>query len=152
MDARGKMGLHRGDDRGLDRADIGDDGAGLERAGNGPGDGAVGADGNAQDDAIGVAHGLGRVGVIAVAEGEFLGAAERLGAARRNGDVAREVPPPRGKRDRRADQADADQRQALEDGLAHQAGFFPRNAPSAAITASLASSEPMVMRSALGRP
>ena len=61
---------------------------GLSAAGDRLGDRAAGADRNAQDDAIGVARGVRRVGVVAVAEPEFLGAAER----RRRAAVDRDVP------------------------------------------------------------
>jgi hypothetical protein len=51
---------------------------------------------------------------------------------------------------RRADQADADQGDLVEQDFGHRQLF--RNSASAAITPRLASSVPMVMRSALGKP
>ena len=110
-----QMRRHLRDDRGLDRADVGDDGAGLERTGDRLGDRAGRADRDAEDDAIGVAHRFGRIGVVAVAEAELLGPLQRRRAARRDGDVADEPAAPRGQRDRRADEPDADQREARKD-------------------------------------
>lgn len=53
-------------------------------------------------------------------------------------------------RNGRADQADANKRDALKHDLAHYA--CPMNSVSAAMTPRLASSEPTVIRKALGKP
>ena len=54
-------------------------------------------------------------------------------------------------RDRGADQADADQRQPVEQWtVAHAVGALPMNSASAWTTSRFASSVPTVMRSALG--
>ena len=54
-------------------------------------------------------------------------------------------------RDGRADQADADQRETVEQGLGRAHADCPRNSASAFTTSRLASSVPTLMRSALGR-
>ena len=147
-----QMRGHLGDHRGLDRADIRDDGARFQRRGDRRGNLARGADGHAQDDAIGVADRLGRVGVIAVAKPELLGALQRLAGPAVDGDLADGAGLARGEGDRRADQADADQCQLLEKRFGHHAAFaLARKSRSADRAASLASTEPMVMRKAFGR-
>ena len=57
----------------------------------------------------------------------------------------------RGARDRGADQADADQREAIEERRLASHDFFPTNSANAATTSRFASSLPTVMRSAFGR-
>ena len=143
---------------GLDRADVRDDRAFLQLRADGLRDGLVGSDGRAQDDEIGAAHGIGRIGVHLRNEAKLFGAFARCGCRGRADDFANQSGTAGGVTDRRADQADADQRQALEHrparaghSIFHHAAPF-RNCASAAMARLLSSSEPMVMRSALGKP
>ncbi len=117
------------------------------------GDLAAGADRSADDDEIGAGD-RGGVGLDhLIGKAEFGDAPPRRGGARARHDLAHRALRARRPRDRRADQADADQRQAVEQrcGFAsqHHAGFA-RNSLSAATTRRLASSVPTVMRSAFG--
>ena len=78
-------------------------------------DRAAGADGNAEDDEVGVLHRF-RVGLDhAVDDAEFLDPRAGLCRARGGDDLARQALRARGARDRAADQAEADQRDAFED-------------------------------------
>ena len=70
--------------------------------------------------------------------------------ARGRDDRARRALRARGARDRAADQAEADQRQAVEDGCGFAHADFPMNSASALTTSRLASSLPTVMRKAFG--
>ena len=100
--------------RGLDRADIGDGRAGLQMRADLRGDRAAGADRNADDDEIGAGdrRGVGLDDLIGKAK---LGdAPPRRRRARGRDDLAHHALRARRARNRRADQADADQRQAVE--------------------------------------
>ena len=110
---------------------------------------AAGADRNADDDEIG-AFDRGGVGLDhLIGDAELGDALARLRRARGGDDRAHRALRARRARDRAADQAEADQRQAVEERLlAHAA--FPRNSASAFTTSRLASSVPTVMRSAFG--
>ncbi|MNV26860.1 hypothetical protein D3C71_1179870 [compost metagenome] len=144
------MRRHLRDDGCLGRANIGHDRTRLQRAGNLLGNGLRCTNGNRNDDEISILDRIGGRHHVFGAELQFFGAAERFLTARRNHhmfckpellDVAG---------DRRADQADTDQRDPLEMHVTHH--FRPMNSPSASMTPRLASSEPTVMRSAFGRP
>ena len=102
------------DDRALDRADVGDDRARLEMRRDLLRHRAAGADGNAEDDEVGVLHGFGIGLDHAVDDAELLHPRARLLRARGGDDLARQALRARGARDRAADQAEADQRDALE--------------------------------------
>ena len=114
-------------------------------------DRAAGADRNAEDHEVGVLDGF-RVGLQhAVDDAELLHPRAGFRRARGGDDFAGKPLRPRGARDRAADQAEADQRDALEDAATrtHLAAMKSRRAST---TRRLASSVPMVMRSACGRP
>ena len=98
----------------LDRADVGDDRAGLEMRADLPRDRAAGADRDADDDEIGALDRR-RVGLDhLIGEAELGDAPARRGRARGRDDRAHDALRARRARDRGADQADADQRQAVE--------------------------------------
>ena len=113
-------------------------------------DRAAGADRNAYDDEIG-AFDRGGIGLHhLIGEAELGNAPARLRRARGRDNRPRCALRAGSARDRRADQADADQRQPVEQGgrLAHAA--FPRNSLSACTTSLLASSVPTLIRKAFG--
>lgn len=150
MDAFRQVRRHIPDDGALDRADVGDDRAGFEMRGDLLRHRAAGADGNAEDDEIGVLHGfrIGRDDLID--DAELHHACARLLRARGGDDLGSQALELRGACDRAPDQAEADQRDALEvRGRAHRPAMKSRR-PST--TRRLASSVPMVMRSECGRP
>ena len=150
MNAGGEMRRHLAHHRALDRADVGDDGARCEVTFDFLGDRAAGADGNAEDDEIGAVGGL-RVAVHhAIGNAEFPDPRPGLFRARGGDDFARQTLSTRGARDRTADQSEADQRHPVETRMrVHGAAMKSR---SASTTSRLASSMPMVMRKACGRP
>ncbi len=116
------------------------------------GDVAAGADRNADDDEIGA---FDRGGVALdhlIDHAQFGHALAGLRRARGGDDRAHRALGAGGARDRAADQAEADQRQAIEDRLARLASHldFPRNSASAFTTSRFASSVPTDMRSAWG--
>ena len=116
------------------------------------GDRAGRADRHRDDDEIGVPHRLGRVGRVAVAEPELVGARCSVAALRRgDGDVAGQPFAAHDAGDRRADEADADEGDLVKQRFAAWRQLS-RNSASAATTPRLASSVPTVMRSALGKP
>ena len=150
MHALRQMRSHVAHDRALDRADIGDDRAGRKVRADLGGDRAAGADRNADDDEVGAFDRLG-VGLDhLVGEAELGDAPARLRRARGGDDRADGALRARRARDRGADQADADQRQAVERAARRAHAAFPRNSLSAATTSRFASSVPTVMRSACG--
>ena len=99
----------------LHRADVGQDGAGLQMRRDLRGERPAGADRHAEDDEIGALHRLGGAVVALVDEAELQRRVERLPACARcrRSRLARPLRA-HGVADRRADQADADQRHALE--------------------------------------
>lgn len=112
--------------------------------------GTAGADGNAEDDEIGILHGL-RIGRHDLIDDAELGDPRAcLLRARGGDDLAGQALELRSARDRAADQAEADQRDALEVRISIH--LPPMKSCKASITRRLASSVPMVMRSACGRP
>ena len=119
----GRCGRHVAHHRALDRADVGDDRAGRKMRADLLGDRAAGADRNADDDEVG-AFDRGGVGLDhLIGDAEFGDAPARLRRTRGGDDRAHRALRPRGARDRGADQPDADQRQAVEQGrrVAHAA-------------------------------
>ena len=120
MNAGGNVGRHVAHHRGLDRADVGDGRAGLEVRADLFCHCAAGADRNADDHQIGAGD-RGGVGVHhLVGEPQFADALPRRLGARRRNDFAHDAERARRARDRAADQADADQRQAvIEDWRSH---------------------------------
>ena len=145
-----QMRGHVADHRALDRADVGHDRARRQMRADLLGDGAAGADRNADDDEIG-AFDRGGVGLDhLIGEPEFGHALARLRRARGGDDRARGALGAGGARDRRADQADADQRQAVEKRGRFAHAAVPRNSASALTTSRFASSVPTVMRRACG--
>ena len=64
-----------------------------------------------------------RIGRVAVAEPEFLGARQRRGAAGRDGDMAGQALAADDARQRRADQADADQGDLFKHRFSHGFSF-----------------------------
>ena len=145
-----QMRGHVADDRALDRADVGDDGAGRQMRADFLGHRAAGADRNADDDQIG-AFDRGGIGFHhLIGEAEFGHALARRGRTRGGHDRAHGALRAGGARDRGADQPDADQRQAVEERRRFAHAAFPRNSASALTTSRLASSVPTLMRSALG--
>jgi hypothetical protein len=100
---------HLLDDGALGGADIGDDGAVLQVCRDLARDLAGRTDRHGDDDEIGAAHGLGIRRGVAVAELQDMGLLQRFGGAGGDGDMACEIMPADGARQRGADQADADQ-------------------------------------------
>lgn len=136
--------------RTLDRADVGDNSAGLEVGRDLLRHRAARADGDAEDDEVGIRNRFG-IGLDHAVDNAQLGD-PRAGFLRSRGgdDFACESLRPRRARDRTADQAEADQGDAGEErGVAH---FAARKSRKASTTRRLASSVPMVIRSACGRP
>ena len=116
MHARGQVRRHVAHDRALDRADVGHDRARLQMRADLGRDRAAGADRDADDDEIG-AFDRRRIGLDhLIGDAELGDAPARGGRARRRDDRARRALRARRARDRGADQADADQREAVEDG------------------------------------
>ena len=145
-----QMRAHVAHDRALDRADVGDGGAGSEMRADLLGHRAAGADRNADDDQIG-AFDRGGIGLHhLIGEAELGDAPARLRRTRGGDDRAHGALRAGGARDRGADQPDADQREAVEQGRRFAHAGFPRNSASALTTSRLASSVPTLMRSAFG--
>ena len=119
VDAGGQVRRHVANDRAFDRADVGDDGAGLEMRADLGRDRAAGADRDADDHEVGVLRRFGVGGDDLVGEAELDHALARRFRARGRDDLLHDALLARGARDRGADQADADQRQAIEQGLRH---------------------------------
>src|SRR6185369_5784420 len=116
------------------------------------GDVAASADRNADDDEVGA---FDRGGVALddlIDHAECGDALAGLRRARRRDDRAHHALGAGGACDRAADQAEADQRQAVEDRLARFTGHldFPKNSASAFTTSRFASAVPTDMRSAWG--
>ncbi len=138
VDARRHMRADVAHHRTLHRAHVREDRALGEMRRDFLGDGRVDADGGAQDDEVGAFHGIRRRLVDAVDEAQpFCGVprARALGEAR---DVPRQPGAAHGVRQGRADETDADQRDAREEGrcrLALRGHFRPMNSASAATTA-----------------
>ena len=108
-----------------------------------------GADRDAQNDKVSLRHRRGGRVRNLVAEAQLAG---QIAALRRAGvadDLGPILQPPRRPGDGAADQAKADQRDAVEAVFAHTR---PRNSVIAAIRASHSSSEPMEIRRCAGRP
>src|SRR6476620_6595979 len=149
-----KHGENLPDHRGLDRADLGDDGAftkmrshGLHRIGGG-------ANRHGDKHELGVLHRLRRGVGNGIAEAELLGALMNL----HGGVVADDAPgePARldAAGDRGADQPEPDDGNGVEQWLGHWrfAPEAPMKALSASSTARFSSSVPMVMRNESGKP
>ena len=151
MHASGHEPLAIADHGALDRADIGQDGARLEVRSDLLGDRTIGANRGAHDHQVRAAHGLGGRGEGLADQSEAQRGRPRRLAARVADDLARQSAAAHGMADRGADEADADQRDAFEQWLAH-AGLRPRNSARAATTARLSASVPIVMRKACGSP
>ena len=114
MRALWKVRRHIADHRALDRADIGHDRAGREMGPDLLRDGAAGADRNADNNEIG-AFDRGGVGLHHLVGNAKLGnAPARLRRARGRNNRPRGALRAGSARDRRSDQADADQRQPVE--------------------------------------
>ena len=135
-----------GDDSRFDRADVGDDGAGFQRRSERLRHGAISADRHAKDDEIG--GGCRDRGRIDVAKLERLRPFEHLRIAVADDDFARRAGLAGGAGDRGADEADADQREPVEQGfgLAGERHHALRNWRKAATTPTLASSSPTLRR------
>ncbi len=144
------MRAHVAGDSALDRADVGDDGARLEERRDFLGDRTAGADGNAEDDEVGAFDRF-RIGLQhGIDDAQFSDPCAGFRRARGGDDFACEPLGPCGARDRTADQAEADQRDALEEGLgAHLPAMKSRKAST---TRRLASSVPTVIRNSFERP
>ena len=143
-----QMRLHVPHHRAFDRADIGHNRAGLEVRRDLLRHGATGADGNAEDDEVGIPDRFSIAFHHAVDDTEFGDARARLRRTCGRDDLPGEALRPRGARDRAADQAEADQRNLFE----YRAGLHlpAMKARKASSTSRLASSVPMVRRSACG--
>src|SRR4029079_10915087 len=150
MHGFGQMRCHIADHRTLDRADIGHDRAGCEMRADLLRNAAAGADRYADNNEVG-AFDRGGVGLHhLISNAKLRDALARLRRARGRNNRPRGALRTGSARDRRSDQADADQRQPVEQGggLAHAA--FPRNSLSACTTSLLASSVPTLIRKAFG--
>ncbi len=138
-------------DRRLHRADVGQDGAGAQMRRDLRRERPAGADRHAEDDEVGALHGLGRAGVALVDEAELQRRVERRLGARaaddRLGEPLRRmawlIEEPIRPMPISATRSNI--------GLRH-AGRPPRKSASAATTARLSASVPMVMRRQSGRP
>ncbi len=147
--AGGQMRRHIAHNGALHRADIGHDRAALEMAGDFPGDLAAGANGNAEDDEIGILDGL-RIGLDhGIDNAELRDAGAGLGQAFGGDDFAGQPLFTRRARDRTTDQPKADQRDAIK--VRRGVHFDPMKSRRASTTRRLASSVPIVIRSACGR-
>lgn len=144
------MRRHLRDDRGLGGTDIGNDRAGFQMRCDLLRDTFRCADRDRNDDEIGILHGLRRRDGVIRTERQFFRPFQRFLAAGGNRDMPRKPQFLDVAGNRRANEADADQRDAFEHDLAHYA--CPINSVSAAMTPRLASSEPTVIRKALGKP
>ncbi len=134
----------------LDRADVGDNSAWLEMISDFLRDRAAGADRDAQDDQIGVISGF-RIGLHhRIDNAELLYPRAGLRRARGGDDFPHEPLFARGTCDRAADQPEADQRDLFEWRRGVHLRATKSRRPST--TRRLASSVPMVMRKACGRP
>jgi hypothetical protein len=145
-----QMRRHIADHRALDRTDIGHNCARGEVRPDFLCDAAAGADRYADNNEIGTCD-RGGVGLHhLVGDTELGNAPARLRRTCGRNDRPRGALRAGRARDRRSDQADADQRQPVEQGggLAHAA--FPRNSLSACTTSLLASSVPTLIRKAFG--
>src|SRR4029077_15145308 len=145
-----QMRGHITHDCALHRTDIGNDGTGSEVRANLPCDGTTCADGDAYDDEIGA---LSRRGIglyVLIGKTELGDAPARLRGPCRGYDRAYRALRTCRARDRGADQSDADQGQAIEQGGRFAHAGFPRNSLSACTTSRLASSVPTLIRSAFG--
>lgn len=134
MHAVGHMRRDVPDDRALDRADVGQDGAVGEMRRNLCRHLAALPHGNAQNDEIRAVDGGGARVHDLIGKPELGDAGARRPRPRRRHDAAHEALRARSARDRRADQAGPDQRQAIEEGLApHQRasadGGHPKASP-----------------------
>ena len=119
MDAFGHMRADIAHHGGFHRARVGENGAGFEMRRDLRRERAEGADRRAEDDEIGAADRIGGVLVYLIGKAEpARGGARRLGAGAGR-DRAREVRPPHRVAERRADQANADQRSLLKHGFCH---------------------------------
>ena len=148
--AFGQMRRHVPHDRALDRADVGDDRARLEMRRDFLRHRPAGADGNAENDEIGVINSL-RVGLHhAIDDAEFFHARAGLRRMRGGDDLARQscsraaraIEPPISPKPISATFGKI--------GAAFTCAAMKSRRPST--TRRLASSVPMVMRSACGRP
>ena len=111
----------------------------------------AGTDRHAENDEVGALNGFRGAVITLVDETELQRRIERLLGARAADDLLGETLAAHRVADRRANQADADQRHALEHRLAH-AGRPPMKSASAETTARLSASVPMVTRRQSGRP
>ena len=149
MRKRRQIRGHVLDHRTFDRADIGDDRARLEMGCDLLRDRAAGADRNAEDDEVGVLDGF-RIGLgHGIDNAEFGDPRAGLRRSLGGNDLARQSLLAGGARDRAADQAEADQRELVE--LRRRAHVPAMKSRKPSTTRRLASSVPMVMRSAWGR-
>jgi hypothetical protein len=140
---------HLTDHRTLDGPHVRDDGVGRQHRSDRLGDRAAGPDRDAGDHQVGAPGGAGGVGMILVAEADFLGPAQHMRRGIGKHDAPREPADTGAPGDRRADEPDPDDRDAVEE-RGHD--DRSRKALSAATVARFASSSPIVMRSASGRP
>ena len=123
MHARRQMRLHLGDDRALDRADVRDDGAGRQAGCMRRGDLAVGADRDAQDDEVGAARRRPRRRSSPRRRGRGRAPGRATASSRSIATTVRgEAAVPCGAGDRRADQPEADDGEALEERLPRRGG------------------------------
>jgi len=154
MHACRQMRRHVLDHRALDRADVGNDRTSLQVGCDLLRHRPASADGNAEDHEVGVRDGLHIALDHAVDNAELGDPRPGLLRARGGDDLAGEVVDARRACDRPADQAEADQRDPFEMRCAFVAHFdvplAPMKSRRPSTTRRLASSVPMVMRSALG--
>ena len=113
-------------------------------------DRAAGADRDAEDDEIGVLDGFGIGLDHAVDDAELVDPRAGLRRARGGDDFSRQPLLARGARDRAADQSEADQRDLVE--VRRGAHLRATKSRKPSTTSRLASSVPMVRRSACGSP
>ncbi|MNZ99335.1 hypothetical protein D3C78_1186540 [compost metagenome] len=144
------MRSHLRDNRGLGGADIGNDSSRFQMRRDLLCHAFRCTNRHRDDDEIGILDRLRpRNGVIR-AELQFFRPFQRLFAAGGNRHMAGKTQFPDIAGNRRADQADANQRDAFKHDLSHHA--CPMNSVRAAMTPRLASSEPTVILSAFGKP
>ncbi len=149
VDARAHGGQQVADRRFLDRADIGEDRAILERRRDRRGDLGIGGERRRDHDEVGVLDRGGRVVGGLIGDVKTTHRRQRLGAAGASNDVCVWAVAAQHPREGRADEADADNGNPVEQRLRHQDAM---NSASVAATFSFSSPVPTVMRMRSGRP
>ena len=154
-DAPRQQRRQRLDHRTLGRGDIGDDDAGTEQRAEFPADRGKGARRHCQDDEPGAGDGASQRVVHAVGEAQLFRRRPRRGAGVEHRDMAGQSVGAQRPRQRRADQADADNGDAPEDrrpGHRPAGALRVRKSPSTATIRSISGRVPIDSLTQSGRP